>query len=284
MVKRFIVLGLFAVSGLAIGAGGAYAAERDFLPRFRLYFEAVENEEKPLAPAPLPQSQPRVGVTVPVLVYHSIRPFTATDSQQLKNYSVEPSMFERQLHYLKDHGYAVVSFDAVIDYLVRQTPLPEKSVVLTLDDGWENQYTYAFPLIKKYGMSATFFIFTNAVGHKHFLTWDQVNELARSGMEVGGHSMSHPYLVRITDSAKLAEEITGGKKIIEEHIGRGIVAFAYPFGQYDEAVVAVVAQAGYQAARTLHRGAIRNGDDPYTLRAMQVGSSMESFISALHGL
>ena len=285
MAKRFVVLALFALSGLGIGAGGAYAAEHDFFARrFRLYFEAEESQERQ-ASAPVQKSMASsTDVVVPILVYHSIRPIMATDPQQLKNYSVEPAIFEAQLQYLKDHGYTAISFDAFMDYLLNAVPLPEKPVVLTLDDGWENQYTYAFPLIKKYGMSATFFIFTNAMGHKHFLTWEQVKDMADSGMEIGGHTQSHPYLVKISDPKKLVAEIAGGKKIIESHIGREITVFAYPFGQYDDAVVAAVKGAGYRAARTTRRGAIQSGDNIYTLRATQVENSMESLINAMNGL
>ncbi len=275
-----MVLIVFALLGFGVGAGGAFAREHDFPARFWLYLEARDNGEK----SPEPPPQQKAAVSVPILVYHSIRPLTGTDSEQLRRYSVEPIVFERQLQYLKDRGYTVMSSDVLIDYVSRSAIAPEKPVVLTLDDGWENQYTYAFPLLKKYSMPATFFIFTNAIGRKHFLTWEQVGELVSSGMEIGGHTQSHPYLIKISDPKKLVAEIAGGKKIIESHIGRGITIFAYPFGQYDDAAVAAVKGAGYKAARTTRRGMIQNRDDPYTLRAIQVQNSMESLISALHGL
>jgi len=286
MHRRILFLCFCAVLGMMVGAGGAYARD-NFARRFWLYLEAEQSQEE--APVASPESTSAsaassTSISVPVLVYHSIRPYTPTDSAQVKNYSVEPAVFERQLQYLQEHGYAVVSLDALTDHLAGRASLPEKSVVLTLDDGWENQFVYAFPLLKHYGMSATFFIFTNAIGHRHFLTWDQVSEMASHGMVIGGHSRSHPYLEKIASPEKLSEEIAGSKKIIEDHIGRTITLFAYPFGQYNASVIDGVRQAGYGAARTLRRGMVHDSGETYTLHAMQVQNSMESLITALHGI
>ncbi|MBU6415380.1 polysaccharide deacetylase family protein, partial [Patescibacteria group bacterium] len=94
-------------------------------------------------------------VKVPILIYHSVRPHSANQSPFQKYYDVAPAMFEQQLQYLKDHQYVVIGLDYLADALTQGIILPQKSVVITFDDGWRNQYAYAFPLLRKYNDTAT---------------------------------------------------------------------------------------------------------------------------------
>lgn len=193
-------------------------------------------------------------VAVPVIVYHSVRPTYPGETFDVKRYTTEPETLDKELAFLRDNNYHVISLDALSKYFDDGIPLPAKSIVLTFDDGWQSQYTYAFPLLKKYGLSATFFIFTNAIGHKNFMTWDQVKEMNLAGMDIGGHTKTHPYLTKITDPEILEKEITGGKQIIEEHIGHTIDTFAYPFGLYNASTTQAALSAGYRIARTSRPG------------------------------
>lgn len=195
-----------------------------------------------------------ISIAVPVIVYHGIRPDYLGETAEVKRYTVLPETLDHELEYLRDNNYHVISLSALSKYFDEGVPLPEKPIVLTFDDGWKNQYTYAFPLLKKYGFTATFFIFTNAVGHKNFLSWDQIKEMDSAGMTIGGHTKTHPYLTKITDSVALEKEIRGGKKIIEEHLGHSIETFAYPFGLYNATTTEAVRNAGYRIARTSKPG------------------------------
>lgn len=251
-------------------------ADEGFARWFKSYFIASQPEQiitretyqKPLSGQ---------AITVPIIVYHSVRPNYPGQTAAIKRYTTEPDVFEKELIYLKNKNYHTISFNEVLEYFDSGKPLPSKSVILTFDDGWENQYVYAFPLLKKYGFTGTFFIFTNAVGHKHFMTWDQIKELDAAGMTIGGHTKTHPYLTKITDPQKLTNEISGGKKIIEEHLGKTIQTFAYPFGFYNNTVVQAVKDAGYRIGRTSSAGINHTQKDLLTLKCLYDQNSVLAF-------
>ena len=219
-------------------------------------------------------------VRVPILVYHSVRPYFVGESNSIKVYDVDPIVLEKQLEYLKLMGYTSISFDDLVNYF-NGKKLPDKPVIISFDDGLETQYINAFPILKKENMKATFFIFSNAIGHKTFLTWDQVRELADAGMEIGGHSKSHPRLWKISDPAQLKIEIVDSKKIIEDHIGKTINAFAYPFGLYSPITIGEIKAAGYTSARTLFEKMTHTKDELYTLHSVLVSNDMKRFEGVL---
>jgi hypothetical protein len=98
---------------------------------------------------------------VTILTYHSIEPKPAKkEAPMTLHYRIDPKVFEQQMKYLKDNGYSTITFNTLVHYVKDGTPIPEKSVVLTFDDGWKNQYTYGVPVLKKYGFTGTFFIIT----------------------------------------------------------------------------------------------------------------------------
>lgn len=214
---------------------------------------------------------------VPILVYHSVRPIYDGMSDEVKQFTVTPESFESQLQYLRDSGYFAVSFDDLVDAMEGKRILPANSVVITLDDGWQNQYIYAFPLLRKYNMPATFFIFTNAIGHTNYLTWNQVRELSASNMTIGSHSKSHPHLNLITDENKLRDEIAGSKSIIERHIGKRIDIFAYPFGGSTDSTASFVKKSGYKVGRRFSGGTYTLGDDPFTIKGIYVTDDFDDF-------
>lgn len=194
-------------------------------------------------------------VKVPIVAYHSVRAYIKGESTYQDAYDITPELLEEQLKYIRDHGYTTITFADVIANFEHGTPLPPKPVILSFDDGWRNEYEHAFPLLKKYNMKGTFFIFTNPINRKeHWMTWDEIKEMEAAGMEIGGHSRTHPMLTKIETDAALDKEISGSKKIIENHLGHPIYAFAYPFGLENERVRGAVGRAGYVVARTLSSG------------------------------
>lgn len=224
-----------------------------FWEDFVAYFHASQPEQV-VTKAIYQKPAEGISVSVPVIVYHGVRPNYLGETAEIKRYTVLPETLDHELAYLRDNNYHVISLGALSKYFDEGVPIPEKPIVLTFDDGWKNQYIYAFPLLKKYGFTATFFIFTNAVGHKNFLSWEQIKEMDTAGMTIGGHTKTHPYLIGITDPIALEKEISGGKKIIEEHLGHPIETFAYPFGMYNASTTQAVREAGYRIARTSKPG------------------------------
>ena len=220
-------------------------------------------------------------VRVPIIVYHLTRPCRKTDSRQVREFDTSPALMEEEFKYLSDNGYTSITPDDLANALTKGAPLPSKPVMLTFDDGWEVQYKDALPLLKKYHFVGTFYIYTNAIGRKHFLTWDEVRALDKAGMVIAGHTKSHPYLVKISDEKVLQDEIAGGKRIIEEYLGHPITAFAVPFGHYNEQIVQVAKGAGYTTLRTTYPGVIHTRSDLFSLTALLAPESFAEFKAML---
>lgn len=220
-------------------------------------------------------------VRVPIFIYHLVRPAMTGDSPAIRRYNVEPAVFETQLQYLQKNGFHSISPDDLVNHLTKDTPLPTKPVILTFDDGWKMQYEYALPLLQKYHFSATFYIFTSAIGHKNYLNWEEIKALDQAGMVIGGHSLDHPYLFKITDDKKLRHEIIDSKKILEAGLGHQITAFAVPFGHYNEQIIAVAKEAGFTSLRTTYKGADHSREDLFHLTAILTSNDLESFVAWL---
>jgi peptidoglycan/xylan/chitin deacetylase (PgdA/CDA1 family) len=211
---------------------------------------------------------PPESVVCPILIYHSVREYRPGDSAGARQYIITPETLEKELQFLKDEHATPVSFEQLTDAVEKGVPLPPNPVIISFDDGWASQYRNAVPLLKKFGFRATFFIFTNGIGVKHFMTADQLRELADAGMEIGCHSRSHPYLAKITDAAALRREIFDSRVKLEEVLGRPVTAFAYPFGRYTRQIVEEVKEAGYHAARSTYRGILHSKADLFTLTGL----------------
>jgi peptidoglycan/xylan/chitin deacetylase (PgdA/CDA1 family) len=203
-------------------------------------------------PVPLPAS-----VQVPVLMYHYIAVPPAKADKYRFDLSVTPANFEAQLKYLKENGFTTVSLTDVYDHLSKGKRLPEKPVVLTFDDGHRDAYTNAFPLLKKYRMTGTFFIVTDFINYKdpEYVTWEMVKEMSRAGMHIESHSRTHKDMRR-RNNAFLVWEILGPIEQITAYTGKRPFFFCYPGGQYDQAVIDVLRSAGTLAAVTTKPGSI----------------------------
>jgi hypothetical protein len=142
------------------------------------------------APLRIPAS-----VDLPILVYHHVRPGSTSAL------FVSPEEFDKQLKYLQDNGFHTISFGDLADSLEKGKPLPPRPVIISLDDGWENQFEYGFPILQKYHDTATFFVVTNYLDQGNFLTTEQLKMLVAAGMTIGCHTRSHPNLTLSAGSA-----------------------------------------------------------------------------------
>ncbi len=217
-------------------------------------------------------------VDVPILVYHIVRPPYPSDSAAVRRLAVPPSVLNAQFAHLKKAGYHVISFHTLENHFYKGALLSSKPIILSFDDAWKDQYVYAFPILKRYGYTATFFVFSNAIGSRGFLSVQNVKDLIAAGMTIGDHSRSHPFLTKIKDSRTLWDEIEGSKKLLEKELGVPINEFAYPFGQYDAAIVSLVKKAGYKSARgDFWRGPAQTKKDLYTLSALNAPTTTARF-------
>lgn len=214
-----------------------------------------------------------------ILTYHTVEPATGRKESKMQvHYHVLPEHFDRQLAYLRDNGYCVIAFPALVRAIKDGTNVPEKSVVLTFDDGWKNQYLYALPVLQKYGDVATFFVYPGAISERgSFMSWKDVTGLVDAGMDVESHSYTHPMLTSVTDAAKLAHELVDSRRVLEEKTGRPVTLFAYPYYKYDQRIEDALAAAGYDAARAGWTGTKNARNSLFSLASQEVVDGTNPF-------
>jgi len=181
----------------------------------------------------------------PILAYHNILTRAQIESVRNKKYVLEDLQFERQMKYLRDNGYSCIDFSDIKKCLDSSDRLPAKPVLITFDDGCQDNYEIAFPILTKYNLKATFFIVTGDVGQKGSLNWDQIMEMSAAGMEIQSHTHSHPNLSTLSDS-EIKKELTLSKRILEMKTDRIVDILALPYGRGDNKTVRDIALAsGY---------------------------------------
>ncbi len=237
---------------------------------------AAKPEEAPAAAA----DKQRV-VKVPILVYHHVMPSVPNGSRGLRRLTVTAEAFDQQMKYLQDNGYHVITFAALSDAVDHGRELPSQPVIISFDDGWEDQFPNALPSLEKYHYPATFFIVTNYIGYRSFMSWPQLQALLDKGMTIGSHTRSHPRLGRITDPDVLWNEIAGSKQVLEANLEISVHDFAYPYGSYNDTTVAMVGWAGYRTARACCSGAPDLLNNVYALKAIMAPNDLASFMKYL---
>lgn len=185
---------------------------------------------------------------VPILMYHYIRD-AKNESQLGKNLSVNPENFDLQVKWLKENNYEALKVSDLVDSdknaLSKIAFLHKKPIIFTFDDGYADAYSQALPILKKYQMTATFYIIRNYVGKDNYMNQTQIDALEKEGFEIGSHTLSHPDLTKIgLDDART--------QIFDSR--QNAFTFCYPGGKYNTTTVEQVQEAGYKAAVTTHFG------------------------------
>lgn len=207
-------------------------------------------------------------------MYHSI---SAAAKPKFREFTVPVSVFTEQMKYLHDNGYAPISVAQFIEGRTQNDRvLPERPVIITFDDGFADFFTAAFPVLQQFKFPATLFIVTGYVGGtsrwlrhegemaRRMLTWDQVREIDRYGIECGGHSHLHRQLDIVSETVA-ANEIERSKKLLEDHLGKQVGSFAYPHGYYSAVTKRLVKKAGYTSACTVKYAMSETDTDPFAL-------------------
>ena len=186
-----------------------------------------------------------------ILAYHEVDPVPE------RGWAVSSEDFAEQMRYLALAGYNVVPISALVDSIDgRRDSLLPNAVVITVDDGWLCAATEIEPVLKRFGFPWSLYVYPKIVGQgSHALTWPQIAELEKAGVDVEGHTMSHAHLMHkshpeLNDAqydAFLRTELDESKRVIESHTGQLVRFLAYPYGDYDDAVVAAAKRAGYEA-------------------------------------
>lgn len=205
--------------------------------------------------------------TIPILCYHR---FGNTRSKLV----VSGADFEAQMAYLAHNGYRVVRLQELVGFLQGRSPLPRKSVVLSIDDGYRSSYQIAFPILKKYGFPATVFLYTDFVGAGDALNWAQMQEMSASGLiSIQPHSKTHgllaprpPQETEAQYRERLRREIEVPVSLLRAQLPEPITSFALPYGATSETVSALIAAQGIPLALTVTPGGNAFFAYPYMLR------------------
>lgn len=193
--------------------------------------------------------------TVPILAYHN---FSKTSASKMV---ITESAFEEQMKFLKENGYNVITLDQLLDFMDFKEQIPEKSVVITIDDGWKSNIDITFPVLRKYGFPATLFVYTDFIGGKKAMTWEQIKKLEEEGFDIQCHTKIHRNLTKLKKEESFNEyfhslerEISHPKRVIKRKLGKECTYLAYPYGETDNLVIALLKKYGYRAAFTVNRG------------------------------
>jgi len=215
----------------------------------------------------------------PILLYHHI-----AQTKIQNSYYVSPDIFQKQMNWLKENGYHVISMDKLYEAITNEGTLPDKPIVISFDDSLLDQYKNAYPILKKYGYPAIFFVKMNNIGNQT-LSWAMIKEMSDNNMIIGSHSVNHDSMTNM-DQKTLSYELSESKRQIEKHTGKQVKYFSYPGGAYSGETIAAVKYAGYLAAVcTKHKvyQEIINNSSIYMLPRIHIDNEMPTFIDWVQG-
>ncbi|MFI6036457.1 polysaccharide deacetylase family protein [Streptomyces sp. NPDC051315] len=226
---------------------------------------------------------------VPILMYHAV---TAEPNDATRALSVTPEAFAEQMATIAERRLTPLTTAGLAARWRSGRPLPARPVLITFDDGYEGVHRHALPALAEHGFPATLFVSTGWLrgaydtggGLDTMLDWDQVRELAEAGVEIGGHSHSHPQLDQL-DDATLRAELTRCRDIVADELGSLPVSFAYPYGYSSRRVRTAVRENGFAQALAVGNSLARRAQGPYALRRVTVrrGTGAEEFERLLDG-
>jgi peptidoglycan/xylan/chitin deacetylase (PgdA/CDA1 family) len=214
------------------------------------------------------------GGSARIFVYHSV-----SDSPT-NSFAVTTEDFDRQIGYLAEH-YTIRSVDAIVALLASGQPVPPRTVAVTIDDGFEDAYTHAFPVLRRYDAPATIFLPTAFIGTQDasdklplsdFMSWDEVRQMARHGVSFGSHTVDHPSLASLS-RREAQHQIERSKARLEDELGAEVTGFSYPYGtarHFDADVARLVEAAGYAWAVSGINGVNDPDTDRFALRRTKV--------------
>lgn len=179
-------------------------------------------------------------IGVPILMYHKI-------SNDDNIYSIRPELFDRQMQYLADNGFTAISLPQLANSLTGKSALPAKPVVITFDDGYEDNFTTALPILEKYGLRAAVFIAVNKVGQPGYLSWEQIQSMQARNTDIGSHTLSHTALTTLSP-AQWEQEVQNSKLELEQRLRKPVTFLAYPHGQFSPAMFDYLKRIGYNGA------------------------------------
>jgi peptidoglycan/xylan/chitin deacetylase (PgdA/CDA1 family) len=229
---------------------------------------------------------------VRILCYHRVCDLPET-SDSMSFLNVSPEAFTQQVKFLSQGGFNVITLEELIEYKRKNIKLPPKTVILTFDDGYRDNYLNAFPILKKYSLRGTFFIVTDYIGSDRLFHWlklgekslvhfqekrqywlplsqEEILEMNAHGACFGSHTKSHCCLTQVDESEAMGE-LVGSKGCLEEILEKPVTCFCYPYGEVNRSARNWVRRAGYQAA-VAKWGSNTEKTDLFKLRRIPINS------------
>jgi peptidoglycan/xylan/chitin deacetylase (PgdA/CDA1 family) len=236
---------------------------------------------------------------VPVLMYHHVNP------NRGDSFTVTPETFEGQMRYLHERRYRTLKLDELLAYIHGKLILKEKAVAVTFDDGWLDNYIWAFPVIREYQINAAIFTVTDRTErasasaaklpisvpahkeskllinqggeHKVVLNWDLIREMYNSGLvEFHSHTKSHRKCDRLPEN-ELMEELGESKRLIEKKLGKPCPYLCWPYGKFDELASGIAREVGYKALFTTDHGVAETHSDPFAVSRIVIKDNIAWF-------
>jgi peptidoglycan/xylan/chitin deacetylase (PgdA/CDA1 family) len=216
---------------------------------------------------------------VPILLYHRV---TTTASALIQPFTVTPAVFREHLDCVVALGFTSLTVSGFLDAARGSAPLPSRPIVITFDDGYTDFYDVALPALRERGLTSTMYLTTGFLRDGReppparrfedpMLSWSQLQELRQQGVELGGHSHTHPHLDTLSRTAA-RDEVTRCKALVEDELGEPVATFAYPNGYSSAAVRRLVREAGYHGACSVKEALSSTADDPFSLARLMVHS------------
>lgn len=193
--------------------------------------------------------------SVPILAYHKV-------DNDKSVYSVSEKVFDEQLNYLHKNGYKAITLEKMQELMKNRQLGEEKYVVITFDDGYENNYTKALPILQKYNYPATIFVVTGSVGATNYLSPQQIMALSNAGIEIGSHTDRHLPLATLS-LEEVERELIVSKQYLEYLTLKTVKYLAYPNGSYNDKISNILKKTGYEGALTGVDGVNEYDSSPY---------------------
>lgn len=225
----------------------------------------------------------KITIKIPILMYHYIEPQPLVATQVRRGLTITPKEFLAQMNWLKDNGYETMTLSELYKSFFEDLTLPKNPIILTFDDGYDDIFTYAAPIMQSLGQAADMFIITGSVGHYGYMDWAEIKKLSDLGFEIESHTVTHPSLKNLS-GIKLDSELINSKKSLEDAIDKPVNFLCYPSGAYNQNVINKAEAAGYLAGITTLEGANISSTLLYEIPRIRIpgGISQNGFISLVH--
>jgi peptidoglycan/xylan/chitin deacetylase (PgdA/CDA1 family) len=269
-----------AVCGCGGGGGGGGGARHAATNRSSHRAPAA----RPFKPLAVPAHPVSRTVRVPILTYHRVHEYATELTKSQPDLTVEPAVFRSEMAAIHAAGYTTITQGRLFDALYRGAPLPRKPVIVSVDDGYVDDVTQILPVLRRYRMTATFYVITGRVHEAGFLRTREIRELEAAGMDIGAHTRTHPSLPALTPAA-LHSEVDGSAADLHAILGHPVYWFAYPYGAFDAQVVQAVRRAGFLLAVTTRGGTAASTAAPLEIPRIHVGraATARSVLALLGG-